>query len=99
MDYPVKLTTKGTSTKQKHNTICIGHHYMQSYTNNVNKTYTLLQTTGVKDQRTPPHGTQKVKTYNRISLIQSQREITSLYVILYHMRDKDTINQDLVAQT
>ena len=25
-------------TKQKHNTICVGHHYMQTNTNNVNKT-------------------------------------------------------------
>jgi hypothetical protein len=25
-------------TKQKHNTICVGHHYAQINTNNVNKT-------------------------------------------------------------
>jgi hypothetical protein len=25
-------------TKQKHNTICVGHHYTQTNTNNVNKT-------------------------------------------------------------
>jgi hypothetical protein len=31
-------------TKQKHNTICVGHHYAQTNTNNVNKL--LLQTTG-----------------------------------------------------
>ena len=24
--------------KQKHNTICVGHHYTQTNTNNVNKT-------------------------------------------------------------
>jgi len=24
--------------KTKHNTICVGHHYMQSNTNNINKT-------------------------------------------------------------
>jgi len=24
-------------TKQKHNTICVGHHYTQANTNNVNK--------------------------------------------------------------
>ena len=35
--------------KQKHNTICFGHHYMQTNTNKVNKTYT-LQTTGGKDE-------------------------------------------------
>jgi hypothetical protein len=72
---------------------------MQTNTNNVNNTLTLLQTTGGKDQRTPQHGAQKVNTHNRISLIQSQREITSLYVMLYHTRYKDTINQDWVTQT
>ena len=40
-------------TKQKHNTICVWHHYMQTNTNNVNKTWTLLQTTGCKDD--PKH--------------------------------------------
>ena len=33
-------------TKHKHNTICVGHHYMQTNTNNVNKTRALLQTNG-----------------------------------------------------
>jgi len=41
--------TKQRKTKQKHNTICVGHYYMQTNTNNVNKTRTLLQTTGGKD--------------------------------------------------
>jgi hypothetical protein len=30
------------NNKQKHNTICVGHHYMQTNTNNVNKTWALL---------------------------------------------------------
>jgi hypothetical protein len=30
--------TRLRKTKQKHNTICVGHHYMQTNTNNVNKT-------------------------------------------------------------
>ena len=30
--------TRGRQTKQKHNTICVGHHYRQANTNNVNKT-------------------------------------------------------------
>jgi hypothetical protein len=30
--------TRGRRTKQKHNTICVGHHYTQTNTNNVNKT-------------------------------------------------------------
>ena len=42
MDNPQKLATMGTQdtrkTKQKHNTICVGHHYMQTNMNNVNKT-------------------------------------------------------------
>jgi len=37
-------------TKQKHCTICIGHHDTKASTNNVNKTYVLLQLTGGKDE-------------------------------------------------
>ena len=33
-------------TKQKHNTICAGHHYPQTNTNKVNKRWALPQTTG-----------------------------------------------------
>jgi hypothetical protein len=36
--------------KQKHNTICVGHHYTQTNTNSVNKTRALLQTTGGKGE-------------------------------------------------
>jgi hypothetical protein len=36
--------------KQKHNTICVGHHYTQENTNNATKTWTLLQTTRGKDE-------------------------------------------------
>jgi hypothetical protein len=28
--------TRRRKTKQKHNTICVGHHYVQAKTNNVN---------------------------------------------------------------
>jgi len=53
MDNPEKLATLGTQDKEKqnkkHNTICVGHHYMQSNINNVNKTRALLQTTGGKE--------------------------------------------------
>jgi len=44
MDNPEKLAslvTKDTrrgQTKQKTNTICVGHHYTQTNTNNINKT-------------------------------------------------------------
>ena len=37
--------TRRRQTKQKHNTICVGHHYTQTNTNNANKTWSLLQTT------------------------------------------------------
>jgi hypothetical protein len=30
--------TRQRKTKQKHNTICVGHHYVQTNTNNINKT-------------------------------------------------------------
>jgi hypothetical protein len=30
--------TRRRKMKQKHNTICVGHHYMQTNRNNVNKT-------------------------------------------------------------
>jgi hypothetical protein len=32
-------------TKQKHDIICVGRHYAQAKTNNINKTWSLLQTT------------------------------------------------------
>ena len=42
----------------KTKTICVGHHYAQTNTNNVNKTCALLQITGGKDER------KKKKYYN-----------------------------------
>jgi len=35
--------------KHKNKSICVGHHYMKTNTNNVNKTRALLQTTEGKD--------------------------------------------------
>ena len=64
MDNPVKLAiyTRRRKLKQKHNTICVGHHYAQTKTDNGKKT----QTTEGKDepiivffptsQRTSRHG-------------------------------------------
>ena len=52
-DNPEKLATQDyvqRKTKQKHNTICVGHHYAQTNRNNVYKTCVLLQTTGGKDE-------------------------------------------------
>jgi len=54
MNNTEKLATQGTQdgrkAKQKHNTICVGRHYVQANTNNVNKTCALLQTTGGKNR-------------------------------------------------
>jgi hypothetical protein len=59
MDNPEKLTTLGTQdtrrrqTKQNnknHITVFVGHHYTHKNTNNVNKTWAILQTTGGKDE-------------------------------------------------
>ena len=54
MDNPEKMATQCTQDEdkqnKKHNTICVGHHYTQIHTNNVNKTRALLQTIGGKDQ-------------------------------------------------
>ena len=30
IDHPEKLTTQGTQDKEKHNKICVGHHYVQT---------------------------------------------------------------------
>jgi hypothetical protein len=42
MDNPEKLATLGTQDEdkqsKKYNTICVGYHYTQANTNNVNKT-------------------------------------------------------------
>ena len=35
---------------KKHNTICVKYHYTQTNTNNVNKTWALLEKTGGKDE-------------------------------------------------
>jgi len=42
--------TRRRQTKPKHNTICVRHHHMQTNTNNVNKTWALLQTTRGNDE-------------------------------------------------
>ena len=35
MDNPEKMATRRRQTKQKHNTICVGHHYAQTNANNL----------------------------------------------------------------
>ena len=62
---------KTKQNQKKPNTMCVGHHYPQAKTNNVNKTWALLQTAGGKDEqnivcmRKSQHGTQNVKSHNR----------------------------------
>ena len=50
MENAEKPATLGTqdeeNTKHKHNTMFVGQRYTQTNTNNINKTWTLLQTTG-----------------------------------------------------
>ena len=41
--------TKRRQAKEKHNTICVGHHSTQTNTDNVNKIWAILQTTGEKN--------------------------------------------------
>jgi hypothetical protein len=69
--------------KQKHNTMCVGNHYPQANTNNVNKTWALLQTTGGKDEptivcmRKSQHETQKAKSDMRCQFLW-------LFMLCYH---------------
>jgi hypothetical protein len=42
--------TRRRKTKQKYNAICVGHHCTETNTNNLNKTWARLQTTGGKDE-------------------------------------------------
>jgi hypothetical protein len=44
------LDTQGSDKEIPHNAISVGHHYSQKNTNNVNKTWALLQTTGGNDE-------------------------------------------------
>jgi len=50
MDNPEKLATRRRITKQTNSTLCVGQHYVQTNSKNVNKTRTQLQTTGNKDK-------------------------------------------------
>jgi hypothetical protein len=66
------LFRRQRKTKQKQNTICAGHHYAKTNSNKANKTRTLIQITGDRDEpnivfmrksyRTSQRGTQNVKT-------------------------------------
>ena len=41
-----KKNRQSRETKQKHNAICVGHHFTHTNTYKVNKTWALIQTTG-----------------------------------------------------
>ena len=50
MDNPEKLATlcsQDEDGNRKHHTVCVGHHHTQTNTSSVNKTWALLQKTGV----------------------------------------------------
>ena len=53
MNNPEKLARQGTQDeeKQNNNTMCVGQYYPQTNTNNVIKTWALLQTIGGNDER------------------------------------------------
>ena len=79
IDNPEKLATKVTQDEEKQNKNTT--HYVldttQTNTNNVNKKWALVQTTGGKDEpkivfmrkswQTSQHGTKNLKTQNRFS--------------------------------
>ena len=44
--------TRRRKTKQKHSTICVGHHYTRTNTNNVNKTRASYKQLEVNTNRT-----------------------------------------------
>ena len=64
--------------------MCVGHHYPQANTNNVNTTCALLHTTGGIDEptivcmRKSQHGTKNVKTHNRRTQNTKQMSNTDL---------------------
>ena len=45
----------GEKQNKTHNTICVGHHYIQTNRNNINQTWVLVQATGGKDEPNIDH--------------------------------------------
>ena len=43
IDIPEKLAAWGTQEEEKHNITCVGHHYTQTNTSNVNKTWDSIE--------------------------------------------------------
>ena len=76
---PEKLATQGTQEEEKqskHNTICVGHHYTQTNTYDVNKTWVLLQTTGGKDEQNIVFFYRNRKGHNNTTTQNSERKDT-----------------------
>jgi hypothetical protein len=49
--------------------MCVGHHYTQTSTNNVNKTRTLLQTTGDNDEHGLIQHKKNIKLIHRYGVL------------------------------
>ena len=63
MDNPETSATETKKTKQKHNTICVGHHYAKTNTNNINK-------------RAPPSSWKERRTEHRLYVNNTRITIT-----------------------
>ena len=66
---------KTKTNKTKNNSVCVWHQYAQTNTNNVNQTWTLLLTTGDKDEHRF-----YVAIVTDITTRNSQRKDTNLYI-------------------
>ena len=71
MDQPEKRATYGTQdtrriqTKQKHNTICVGHHYSQAKTNNVTRQGMVEKTLQIKQTNDQQQSHYKPRKLNK----------------------------------
>ena len=94
---------KTTKNKGKHNTVYVGHHYAQPNTNNINKTWALLQTTGDKDE--PKIVTyittriQNVKTHNRTTQKYKKDEQHGPHQLSYKQYNYITISYTIYHLT
>ena len=93
MDNREKLVTQGTQEEetkdtrgrnQRHSTICVGHHYVQTNTNNVDTTWVLLAKT--QNLNTHNRTTQKLQ---RWATCTTQKQLTTK---MGNMHTTKTIN-------
>ena len=72
------MHTRRRKSKEKHNTICVGHHYTQTNTNNVNKTCILDPPPPKKREKKREQCGNVVQYRFRIySLVRCSREMPS----------------------